>query len=99
MKGVFVLEADSSMLEFLQYQDQTSHYYADLMSKLERMNSTLGSMLRYIDNMQARLEDRLHIIQGYLGWAGETCSGHLWASQVGSGHFLNQSVHRNENEL
>lgn len=73
IKYAFPLEADSSMLEFLQYQDQTSHYYGDLMNKLERMNSTLGSMLRYIDNMQGRLEERLHIIQGYLGWAGETC--------------------------
>lgn len=78
---MLLLEADSSMLEFLQYQDQTSHYYGDLMNKLERMNSTLGSMLHYINNMQARLEDRLHIIQGYLGWAGETCSRHLWAGE------------------
>lgn len=69
---MFVLEADSSMLEFLQYQDQTSHYYGDLMDKLERINRTLAFMLHYIDNMQGRLEERLHIIQGYLGWAGET---------------------------
>lgn len=72
IKYIFLLEADSSMLEFLQYQDQTSHYYGDLMNKLERMNSTLGFMLHYIDNMQGRLEERLLIIQGYLGWAGET---------------------------
>lgn len=63
------------MLEFLQYQDQTSQYYSDLMDKLERMNSTLASMLHYIDNMQGRVEERLHIIQGYLGWAGETAAG------------------------
>lgn len=67
-----LLRADSSMLEFLQYQDQTSQYYSDLMDKLELMNSTLGSMLHHIDNMQGRVEERLHIIQGYLGWAGET---------------------------
>lgn len=60
------------MLEFLQYQDQTSQYYTDLMDKLERMNSTLGFMLHYLDNMQSRIEERLHMIQGYLGWAGET---------------------------
>lgn len=60
------------MLEFLQYQDQTSQYYSDLMDKLELMNSTLGSMLLYIDSMQGRVEERLHIIQGYLGWAGGT---------------------------
>ena len=58
------------MLEFLQYQDQTSQYYADLMNKLERMNTTLGVALRYMDNMQSRIEERLHMIQGYLGWAG-----------------------------
>lgn len=81
MKRELLLEADSSMLELLQYQDQTSHYYGDLMNKLERMNSTLGSMLHYINNMQARLEDRLHLIQGYLGWAGETSSRHLWAGE------------------
>lgn len=79
---IFPLEADSSMLEFLQYQDQTSHYYGDLMNKLERMNSTLGSMLHYIDNMQGRLEERLYIIQGYLGWAGETWSCHFWVSAL-----------------
>lgn len=60
------------MSEFLQYQDQTSQYYIDLMNKLERMNSTLGVVLRYIDSMQSRIEERLHMIQGYLGWAGET---------------------------
>lgn len=60
------------MSEFLQYQDQTSQYYSDLMNKLERMNSTLGFMLHYIDDMQSRIEERLHMIQGYLGWAGET---------------------------
>lgn len=64
-------QSDHSMLEFLQYQDQTAQYYSDLMNKLERMNSTLGSMLHYLDNMQTRVEERLHMIQGYLGWAGK----------------------------
>lgn len=68
--------SDHSMLEFQQYQDQTSQYYTDLMNKLERMNRTLGSMLYYLDNMQSRVEERLHMIQGYLGWAGET-SDHI----------------------
>lgn len=67
----FCGQSDRSMLEFLQYQDQTSQYYSDLMNKLERMNSTLGSMLHYLDNMQTRVEERLHMIQGYLGWAGK----------------------------
>lgn len=64
--------SDHSMVEFLQYQDQTSQYYSDLMNKLERMNSTLGFLLHYLDNMQSRIEARLHMIQGYLGWAGQT---------------------------
>lgn len=64
--------SDHSMLEFLQYQDQTSQYYTDLMNKLERMNNTLGVTLHYLDNMQNRIEERLHMIQGYLGWAGKT---------------------------
>lgn len=73
--------SDHSMLEFLQYQDQTSQYYTELMNKLERMNSTLGSMLHNLDNVQSRVEEKLNMIQGYLGWAGETsdpqCSDHV----------------------
>lgn len=82
-----LLRADGSMLEFLQYQDQTSQYYSELMDKLERMNSTLGSMLHYMDHMQARLEERLHVIQGYLGWAGEAWSRHV---SLLTRHTLNQ---------
>lgn len=59
------------MSEFLQYQDQTSQYYTDLMDKLDRMNGTLGFMLRLLDRMQGAIEERLHTIQGYLGWAGQ----------------------------
>ena len=58
------------MVEFVQYQDTTAQYYTDLMRKLVRMNSTLGFMLHYLDGMQSRIEGRLHMIQGYLGWAG-----------------------------
>ncbi|XP_077439591.1 protein brambleberry isoform X2 [Vanacampus margaritifer] len=50
---------DDSMSGFLQYQDQTLHYYADLMSKLEHMNSTLGFMLHNLDDIQNRIEERL----------------------------------------
>ncbi|XP_056893703.1 protein brambleberry isoform X2 [Takifugu flavidus] len=78
---------DSSMLEFLQYQDQTSQYYSDLMDKLELMNSTLGSMLHYIDNMQGRVEERLHIIQGYLGWAGLSLTA-MWTCIAHAGYFV-----------
>uniref|UniRef100_A0A3Q0RTT3 Brambleberry n=1 Tax=Amphilophus citrinellus TaxID=61819 RepID=A0A3Q0RTT3_AMPCI len=74
-------------IEFLQYQDQTSQYYADLMNKLERMNSTLGVMLHYLDNMQSRIEDRLHMIQGYLGWAGLSLTA-MWTCIAHTGYFV-----------
>lgn len=76
------------MSEVLQYQDTTAQYHTDVMAKLERMNATLGSMLHYLDVMQTRIEGRLHIIQGYLGWAGT--SGATWAGQVrpGAGQIL-----------
>ncbi|KAI5627108.1 protein brambleberry precursor [Silurus asotus] len=54
----------------LQQQNTTVQFYSELMRKLERMNGTLGYMLTYLDSMQSRLEDRLQMIQGYLGWAG-----------------------------
>ncbi|XP_026201587.1 protein brambleberry [Anabas testudineus] len=78
---------DHSMSEFLQYQDQTSQYYADLMNKLERMNGTLGVMLRYIDSMQGRIEERLHMIQGYLGWAGLSLTA-MWTCIAHTGYFV-----------
>ncbi|KAF1385340.1 hypothetical protein PFLUV_G00106710 [Perca fluviatilis] len=82
---------DHSMSEFLQYQDQTSQYYADLMNKLERMNSTLGATLRYLDNMQSRIEERLHMIQGYLGWAGLSLTA-MWTCIAHTGYFVMGAV-------
>ncbi|KAI3368465.1 hypothetical protein L3Q82_025476, partial [Scortum barcoo] len=78
---------DNSMLEFQQYQDQTSQYYGDLMNKLERMNSTLGFLLHYLDNMQGRIEERLHMIQGYLGWAGLSLTA-MWTCVAHTGYFV-----------
>ncbi|TKS74958.1 Protein brambleberry [Collichthys lucidus] len=78
---------DHSMSEFLQYQDQTSQYYTDLMNKLERMNSTLGFMLHYLDNMQSRIEERLHMIQGYLDWAGLSLTA-MWTCIAHTGYFV-----------
>nr|XP_046246744.1 protein brambleberry [Scatophagus argus]XP_046246745.1 protein brambleberry [Scatophagus argus]XP_046246746.1 protein brambleberry [Scatophagus argus]XP_046246747.1 protein brambleberry [Scatophagus argus] len=78
---------DHSMLEFLQYQDQTSQYYTDLMNKLERMNSTLGVVLHFLDNMQIRVEERLHMIQGYLGWAGLSLTA-MWTCISHTGYFV-----------
>nr|XP_033466921.1 protein brambleberry isoform X2 [Epinephelus lanceolatus] len=78
---------DHSMLEFLQYQDQTSQYYTDLMNKLERMNSTLGVTLHYLDNMQSRIEERLHMIQGYLGWAGLSLTA-MWTCIAHTSYFV-----------
>ncbi|XP_015247338.1 PREDICTED: protein brambleberry-like isoform X1 [Cyprinodon variegatus] len=78
---------DHSMSEFLQYQDQTSQYYTDLMNKLERMNSTLGAMLHYLDNMQHRIEERLHVIQSYLGWAGLNITA-MWTCVAHTAYFI-----------
>ncbi|KAK7117033.1 hypothetical protein R3I94_022549 [Phoxinus phoxinus] len=72
---------------FLQQQNATAHFYSELTGKLERMNGTLGYMLRYLDNMQNRLEDRLHMIQGYLGWAGLSLRA-LWTCVMHAGFFL-----------
>ncbi|KAI1888808.1 hypothetical protein AGOR_G00172560 [Albula goreensis] len=72
---------------FLQYQNRTARYYSELMGKLERMNSTLGFMLLYLDNMQNHLEDRLHLIQRYLGQAGLSLSA-VWTFLVHAGYFL-----------
>lgn len=78
---------DSSMMEFLQYQDQTSLYYSDLMTKLERMNNTLSFILHYLDNMQIRLEEQLHTIQRYLGWAGLSLTA-MWTCMAHAGYFV-----------
>ncbi|XP_051548350.1 protein brambleberry-like [Myxocyprinus asiaticus] len=76
---------------FLQQQNTTAQFYSELMSKLERMNGTLGYMLMYLDNMQNRLEDRLRVIQGYLGWAGLSLHA-LWTCVIHSGYFLLSAV-------
>ncbi|KAK2908358.1 protein brambleberry isoform X2 [Channa argus] len=81
------LKIDHSMSEFLQYQDQTSQFYSDLMNKLERMNSTLGVMLHYMDNMQSHIEERLHMIQGYLGWAGLSLTA-MWTCVAHTSYFV-----------
>uniref|UniRef100_A0A8C1U2T4 Brambleberry n=1 Tax=Cyprinus carpio TaxID=7962 RepID=A0A8C1U2T4_CYPCA len=76
---------------FLQQQNTTAQFYSELMRKLERMNGTLGYMLTYLDNMQNRLEDRLQMIQGYLGWAGLSLRT-LWTCVMHAGYFLLSAV-------
>ncbi|XP_053706130.1 protein brambleberry [Synchiropus splendidus] len=78
---------DHSMSEFQQYQDHTSRYYSTLMSKLERMNSTLALLLDYLDHMHTRVEERLHWIQGYLGLAGLSLAA-MWVCISHAGYFL-----------
>lgn len=80
-----------NMVGFLQQQNNTARFYSDLMGKLERMNSTLGYLLLYLDNMQGRLEDRLHIIQRYLGWAGLNIRA-VWTCVMHAGYFLLSAV-------
>ncbi|XP_052453876.1 protein brambleberry isoform X4 [Carassius gibelio] len=76
---------------FLQQQNSTAQFYSELMTKLERMNGTLGYMLTYLDSMQTRLEDRLLMIQGYLGWAGLSLRA-LWTCVMHAGYFLLSAV-------
>lgn len=90
--GVHGAHTDHGMLGFLKYQNETAKYYTDLMSKLERMNGTLGTVLHYLDNMQSRIEERLHVIQGYLGWAGETRDTRV--SEKENGCCIFYCVHR-----
>ncbi|KAM9364902.1 protein brambleberry [Pholidichthys leucotaenia] len=78
---------DHSMLEFVQYQDQTSQYYVDLMYKLERMNGTLAGMLHHLENMQSQIETKLHMIQGYLSWAGLSLTA-MWTCVAHTGYFV-----------
>uniref|UniRef100_A0AAV2KZ45 Protein brambleberry n=1 Tax=Knipowitschia caucasica TaxID=637954 RepID=A0AAV2KZ45_KNICA len=78
---------DTSMTQFLQYQDQTSQYFYDLMTKLERMNKTLGFVLQYLDNMQGKIEGQLHVIQNYLGWAGLSLTA-MWTCFAHAGYFV-----------
>ncbi|XP_048867759.1 protein brambleberry isoform X1 [Brienomyrus brachyistius] len=78
---------EDNLSGFLKYQNRTAQYYTELMGKLERMNGTLGYMLRYLDGMQGRLEERLYLIQSYLGWAGMSLSA-LWVCAVHAGYFL-----------
>ncbi|XP_054645006.1 protein brambleberry isoform X2 [Dunckerocampus dactyliophorus] len=78
---------DDGMSEFLRYRGQTSQYYADLMGKLERMNSSLGFMLHYLDNMQGHIEERLHVIQGYLTWTGLSLTA-MWTCIAHTGYFV-----------
>ncbi|XP_061154354.1 protein brambleberry isoform X2 [Syngnathus typhle] len=62
---------DDSVSEFVQYRERTLRYYADVMSKLERTNISLGVVLRFLDETRGHIEQRLDTIRGYLDWAGE----------------------------
>ncbi|XP_057698178.1 protein brambleberry isoform X2 [Corythoichthys intestinalis] len=75
---------DDGMTEFLQYQDQTLKYYSDLMSKLERMNSSLGFMLHSLDEMQGQIQEKLDLIEGYLGLSVPT----MWTFIAHTSYFV-----------
>ncbi|XP_076863218.1 protein brambleberry isoform X2 [Brachyhypopomus gauderio] len=75
----------------LKQQSTTAQFYSELMGKLERVNSTLGYMLTHLDSMQHRLEDRLGMIQGYLGWAGLSLRA-VWTCVMHAGYFLLAAV-------
>ncbi|XP_077572635.1 protein brambleberry isoform X2 [Stigmatopora nigra] len=78
---------DDGITEFLQYQGQTLNYYTDLMSKLDRMNSSLGLMLHYLDEIEGRIQERFDLIQSYLGWAGLSITA-MWTCIVHTSYFV-----------
>ncbi|MBN3285211.1 BMBL protein, partial [Polyodon spathula] len=61
---------DSNLSGFLRYQNRTTRYFEQLMGNLQRMNSTLGTLLHYMDRMQGSVESRLRHIQGFISWVG-----------------------------
>uniref|UniRef100_A0AAY5EXS1 Protein brambleberry n=1 Tax=Electrophorus electricus TaxID=8005 RepID=A0AAY5EXS1_ELEEL len=75
----------------LQQQNTTVQFYGELIGKLERMNTTLGYLLTHLDSMQNRIEDRLSMIQGYLGWAGLSLHA-VWTCVMHAGYFLFAAV-------
>ncbi|XP_077450907.1 protein brambleberry isoform X2 [Stigmatopora argus] len=78
---------DDGITEFLQYHGQTLNYYTDLMSKLDRMNSSLGLMLHYLDEIEGRIQERFDLIQGYLGWADLSITA-MWTCIVHTSYFV-----------
>ncbi|KAL3046990.1 hypothetical protein OYC64_021253 [Pagothenia borchgrevinki] len=82
---------DHSVSEFLQYQDQTSQYYTDLMKKLEHMNGTLGATLHFLDKMHSGIEENLHMIQSYLRWAGLSLTA-MWTCITHASYFFLSAV-------
>ncbi|XP_028660096.1 protein brambleberry [Erpetoichthys calabaricus] len=78
---------ESNAAGFVVYQNRTVHYYEQLMSNLQRMNTTLGNLADFVDSMHNSMEHRLQHIQSFISWAGfnlatlSTCILH-------SGYFL-----------
>ncbi|XP_037105283.1 protein brambleberry isoform X2 [Syngnathus acus] len=78
---------DDSVSEFVQYRERTLRYYADVMSKLESTNISLGVVLRFLDETRGHIEQRLDTIRGYLDWAGFSVTA-MWTCVTHAGYFL-----------
>ncbi|MBN3277486.1 BMBL protein, partial [Polyodon spathula] len=78
---------DSNLSGFLRYQNRTTRYFEQLMGNLKRMNSTLGTLLHYMDRMQGSVESRLRHIQGFIGWVGINLSA-VSTCVLHTGYFL-----------
>ncbi|XP_058879425.1 protein brambleberry-like [Acipenser ruthenus] len=78
---------DSNLSGFLRYQNRTTHYFVQLMGNLQRMNSTLGTLLHYMDRMQGSVESRLQHIQGFISWVGVNLSA-VSTCVLHTGYFL-----------
>ncbi|KAG2458523.1 BMBL protein, partial [Polypterus senegalus] len=61
---------ESNAAGFVVYQNRTVHYYEQLMSNLQRMNTTLGNLADFVDSMHNSMEHRLQHIQSFISWAG-----------------------------
>ncbi|MGH0128164.1 UNVERIFIED_CONTAM: hypothetical protein FKN15_002972 [Acipenser sinensis] len=78
---------DSNLSGFMRYQNRTTRYFEQLMGNLQRMNSTLGTLLHYMDRMQGSVESRLLHIQGFIGWVGVNLSA-VSTCVLHTGYFL-----------
>ncbi|XP_066479252.1 protein brambleberry-like [Tiliqua scincoides] len=65
---------DTNLGLFLAYRDQTALYYDEMMTKLQRMNESLGLVLGAMDRMRSNVEGRLQHLQRFINWAGFSLS-------------------------
>ncbi|KAF7237184.1 Protein brambleberry [Varanus komodoensis] len=78
---------ETNLGSFLAYQNQTALYYDELMGKLQKMNDSLGLVLRNMERMQSNVEGRLRHIQRFISWAGFSLSS-IYTCVLHGSYFL-----------